>query len=239
MNDSSVDANGLGRRRPQAGPPLAPLAAISLVLLLAGLVVGVVRAGGVMPLPYGSATEIQDYVARHHAAAVALAVGTFGSSIPLAIYAATASARLRQLGITAPGATIALAGGLLASTGLALSSLTTWTLSRPEVTSDAALVRALYYLTYLTGGPWHVVTLGLLIAGIAVPGLIVRLMPLPVAWTGLVIAGIAELTTLVLIWPGLSPLLPLARFTGLIWLIVAGALLPLRRLNKQEATARL
>ena len=217
---------------------MAPLAAISLVLLLAGLVVGVVRAGGVMPLPYGSATEIQDYVARHHAAAVALAVGTFGSSIPLAVYAATASARLRQLGITAPGATIALAGGLLASTGLALSSLTTWTLSRPEVTSDAALVRALYYLTYLTGGPWHVVTLGLLIAGIAVPGLIVRLMPLPVAWTGLVIAGIAELTTLVLIWPGLSPLLPLARFTGLIWLIVAGALLPLRRLNKQEATAR-
>jgi len=217
---------------------LAPLAAISLVLLLAGLVVGVVLAGGVMPLPYGSATEIQDYVARHHAAAVALAVGTFGSSIPLAIYAATASARLRQLGITAPGATIALAGGLLASTGLALSSLTTWTLSRPELSSDAALVRALYYLTYLTGGPWHVVTLGLLIAGIAVPGLIVRLMPLPVAWTGLVIAGIAELTTLVLIWPGLSPLLPLARFTGLIWLIVAGALLPLRRLNKQEATAR-
>jgi len=217
---------------------LAPLAAISLVLLLAGLVVGVVLAGGVMPLPYGSATEIQDYVARHHAAAVALAVGTFGSSIPLAIYAATASARLRQLGITAPGATIALAGGLLASTGLALSSLTTWTLSRPEVTSDAALVRALYYLTYLTGGPWHVVTLGLLIAGIAVPGLIVRLMPIAVAWTGLVIAGIAELTTLVLIWPGLSPLLPLARFTGLIWLIVAGALLPLRRLNKQEATAR-
>jgi hypothetical protein len=217
---------------------LAPLAAISLVLLLAGLVVGVALAGGVMPLPYGSATEIQDYVAGHHAAAVAIAVGTFGSSIPLAIYAATASARLRQLGITAPGATIALAGGLLASAGLALSSLTAWTLSRPEVTSDATLVRALYYLTYLTGGPWHVVTLGLLIAGMAVPGLIVGLIPRPVAWAGLVIAGIAELTTLVLIWPGLSPLLPLARFTGLVWLIVAGAFLPLRRPNKQEATAR-
>jgi hypothetical protein len=217
---------------------LAPLAAISLVLLLAGLVVGVALAGGVMPLPYGSATEIQDYVAGHHAAAVAIAVGTFGSSIPLAIYAATASARLRQLGITAPGATIALAGGLLASAGLALSSLTAWTLSRPEVTSDATLVRALYYLTYLTGGPWHVVTLGLLIAGMAVPGLIVGLIPRPVAWAGLVIAGIAELTTLVLIWLGLSPLLPLARFTGLVWLIVAGAFLPLRRPNKQEATAR-
>jgi hypothetical protein len=234
MNDSSADTNRAVVRQSQGGPPLVLLASVCLVLLLAGLVVGVALAGGVMPLPYGSATEIQDYVAGHHASAVAIAVGTFGSSIPLAIYAATASARLRQLGITAPGATIALAGGLLASAGLALSSLTAWTLSRPEVTSDAALVRALYYLTYLTGGPWHVVTLGLLIAGIAVPGLIVGLLPRPVAWTGLVIAGIAELTTLVLIWPGLSPLLPVARFTGLVWLIVAGALLPLRRRNKQE-----
>ena len=236
MNDSPLDRNGAAGRPPQGGPPLALLAAISLVLLLAGLVIGVALAG-VMPLPYGSASAIQDYVAGHHAAVVAIAVGTFGSSIPLAIYAATASARLRQLGITAPGATIALAGGLLASAGLALSSLTAWTLSRPEVTSDTALVRALYYLTYLTGGPWHVVTLGLLIAGIAVPGLVVGLLPRPVAWAGLAIAGLAELTTLVLIWPGLSPLLPVARFTGLIWLIVAGAMLPLRRRNRQDAEA--
>ena len=67
--------------------------------------------------------------------------------------------------------------------------------------------------------------------------LIVGLLPRGVAWTGLVIAGIAELTTLVLIWPGLSPLLPVARFTGLVWLIVAGALLPLRRRNRHEAQA--
>src|SRR5215212_1747656 len=234
MNDSSVDTNRVGRPA-QGGPPLALLAAISLVLLLAGLVIGVALAG-VMPLPYGSATAIQDYVAGHHDAAAAIAVATFGSSIPLAIYAATASARLRQLGITAPGATIALAGGLLASAGLGLSSLTAWTMSRPEVTVDAALVRALYYLTYLTGGPWHVVTLGLLIAGIAVPSLIVGLLPKAVAWTGLVIAGLAELTTLALIWLGLSPLLPVARFSGLVWLIVAGVMLPLRRRNRREVT---
>src|SRR5438046_95949 len=123
MNDSSLDTTKAVGRPPQGGPPLSLLAAISLVLLLAGLVIGVALAG-VMPLPYGSATAIQDYVAGHHTAAVAIGVGTFGSSIPLAIYAATASARLRQLGITAPGATTALAGGLLASAGLALSSLT-------------------------------------------------------------------------------------------------------------------
>jgi hypothetical protein len=234
MNDSNGDRND--GRPVQGGPPLALLAAISLVLLLGGLVIGV-ALGGVMPLPYGSATAIQDYVAGHHGAAQAIAVGTFASSIPLAIYAATASARLRQLGITAPGATIALAGGLLASAALSLSGLLAWTLSRPEVTSGVTLVRALYFLTYLTGGPWHIVTLGLLIAGISVPGLILGLLPRLVAWTGLAIALVAEVTTLALIWPGLSPLLPLARFTGLIWLIVAGAMLPLRRRHKQDERA--
>ncbi|MGX9792446.1 hypothetical protein [Mycobacterium sp. MMS18-G62] len=232
MNDSLVDQS---RRRPQGGPPLAMLAVISLVLLLAGLAIGIALAG-VMPLPYGSATAIQDYVSGHHGAAQAIGVATFASSIPLGIYAATASARLRQLGITAPGATIALAGGLLASAALGLSGLVAWTLSRPEVTSDGALVRALYYLVYLTGGPWHVVTLGLLIAGIAVPSLIVGLLPKAVAWTGLVIAGLAELTTLALIWLALSPLLPVARFSGLVWLVVAGAMLPLHRRNRREVT---
>jgi hypothetical protein len=232
MNDSLVDTTRAGGRPPQGGPPLALLAAISLGLLLAGLASGV-ALGGLMPVPFGS--EAQDYVAAHHDAAQAIAVGTFASSIPLAIYAATASARLRQLGITAPGATIALAGGLLASGALSLSGLLAWTLSRPEATTDPALVRALYYLVYLTGGPWHIVTLGLLLAGISVPSLIVGLLPRSVAWTGLVIAAVAELTTLALIWPGLSPLLPVARFTGLIWLIVAGAMLPLRRRDRQQA----
>ncbi|MBW8710091.1 MAG: hypothetical protein JF631_03120, partial [Mycobacterium sp.] len=91
MNDSSVDTTRAGGRPPQGGPPLALLAAISLGLLLAGLASGV-ALGGLMPLPFGS--EAQDYVAAHHDAAQAIAVGTFASSIPLAIYAATASARL-------------------------------------------------------------------------------------------------------------------------------------------------
>ena len=43
MNDSSVDTNSAVGRPPQAGPPLALLATISLALLLAGLVVGVGR----------------------------------------------------------------------------------------------------------------------------------------------------------------------------------------------------
>lgn len=204
------------------------LASISLVLLVAGLAIGGAVAG-VPPLPFAVGSAVSDFIVAHPAAIQTAAVGTFASSVPLAIYAATASARLRQLGVTAPGATIALAGGILAAGALGLSGLLLWTLSRPEVTADEPLVRALYFLVFLTGGPAHVVALGLLIAGIAVPSLILVLLPRWLSWAGLVIAALAELTTLVLIWPGVDVLLPVARFTGLVWLIVAGALPPARR----------
>ncbi len=163
--------------------------------------------------------------------------------MPLTVYAATASARLRQLGVTAPGATIALAGGVLAGGLLALSGLLQWTLARPVVRGNEPVVRALHDLVFLTGGAAHVVFLGLLVAGIAVPGLLLQLLSRPVALAGLVVAGLAglvvaglaELTTLTLIWPALSPLLPVARYPALVWLIAAGLLLPRRRPRRGPA----
>jgi hypothetical protein len=215
---------------------LGVLAAISFGLLVIGLSIGA-ALGGVPPLPYAPSARVLDYVRGHSDAVRVASVFVFGSSVPLAIYAATASARLRQLGVTAPGATIALAGGVLAAGALGMSSLLLWPLAERDVTADPALVRALYYLVYLTGGPAHVVMLGLLVAGMAVPILILRLEPRPLAWTGLAIAVIAELTTLALIWPAVSPLLPIARFGGLVWLLVAGARLPHRRANRNARAA--
>jgi hypothetical protein len=204
------------------------LSLISLGLLFGGLAIGV-ALGGVMPLPYGPAAPVQAYVRAQPIAVQVIATAAFGSSVPLAIYAATASARLRQLGVTAPGATIALTGGTLAAGALGLTGLLGWTLSRPEIGTDIALVRAVYYLVFLVGGPGHIVALGLLVAGMAVPCLILGLTPRTVAWIGLVIAVLAELATLVLVWPALGVILPIARISALVWLVVAGALLPLRR----------
>jgi hypothetical protein len=207
---------------------LVLLAVICLGLLFGGLAIGV-GMGGVMPLPYGPVTAVQAYVRAQPVAVQVIATAVFASSVPLAIYAATASTRLRQLGVTAPGATIALTGGTLAAGALGLTGLLAWTLSRPEVGADAALVRALYFLVFLVGGPGHIVALGLLVAGMAVPGLILGLTPRPVAWTGLAIGALCELTTLVLIWPELGVLLPVARVSALLWLVLAGAVMPLRR----------
>lgn len=214
--------------RQQGGPPLVLLAAISLLLLLAGIATSA-ALGGVFPSPFGDASTVRDYFARHPDAVLASAFFAFAAAVPLAIYAATVSARLRTLGVTAPGGTIALAGGLLSAAMLSLSGLLQWVLSRPAVRTEAPVVHALHDLSFLTGGVAHVVFLGLLVAGIAVPALLLRLLPRPLAIAGLVIAALAEVATVSLIWPAASVLLPIARFPGLLWLVVAGLLLPSRR----------
>jgi hypothetical protein len=81
-----------------------------------------------------------------------------------------------------------------------------------------------------------VVALGLLVAGVAVPALIIGLLPRPLAWAGLAIAIAAELSSLALLTPDLAILVPIGRFPALIWLVVAGVLLPRRRSARGTAS---
>ena len=203
------------------------LSVLCVALLFGGIAVGV-ALGGVMPLPYGPVAAVAAYVRAQPAAVRVIAVATFASSVPLAAYAATASVRLRRLGAAGPAA-IALTGGALAAGAMGLCGLLAWPLSRPEVAADTTLVRALYLLVFLVGGPGHIVALGLLVAGIAVSGLSRGVLPSPVAWAGLGIAALAAAATAVLIWPDLGVILPVARVLTLSWLVLAGALLSLRR----------
>lgn len=171
-----------------------------------------------MPLPYGPAGAVTSYVRAQPVAVRIIAVATFASSVPLALYAAVAGARLRQLEARTSAA-IALTGGVLAACALGLAGLLGWTLSIPEVGANAALVRALYLLVFLTGGPAHIVALGLLVGAIAGSG--TGVLPRPVARIGLATAILAELTAVVLIWPALGVILPVARVLALTWLMVA------------------
>jgi hypothetical protein len=198
------------------------LAGLCIGLLFGGLAVGV-ALGGIMPLPYGPAAPVQHYVQTQPLALHIIAVAVFGSSVLLAVYAAAVSSRLRGLGVTGAGPTVAVVGGTLAAGALAVTGLLGWTLSRPEVAGDPALVRGLYYLTFLIGGPGHVVALGILIAGIAASGVLPR--------TGIALGALCAMTMLVLAWTALGPLLPVARVAALAWLLVAGAQLPTRHNN--------
>lgn len=197
---------------------LTVLSLLCTGLLFGGIAIGVAM-GGVMPLPYGPLGAVVAYVRAQPTAVRVMAVATFASSVPLAVYAATAAARLRQLGAGAAGAAIALTGGVAAAGALGLSGLLGWALSWPEVSVDTGLVRALYLLVFLTGGPGHIVALGVLVGGMAAPG---GVLPGPLARIGVAIAVLAESAAGVLVWSAMGVLLPIARVVALAWLVVAG-----------------
>ncbi len=210
-----------GRRHREGGPPLlVPVLAFAVLTV----VVAVLGAGG--PRPAATATEVLAYNAGHATVISVAAALLLGSTFPLVIGAVTVYRRLRRLGVTAPGPLMGVAGALLAATSLAASALFSWTATQTAGLGDPALARALSTLSFATGGIGFVAPYGLLIAGIAVPALILRLLPRALAWTGLVVAVLAILTTFALISDVLYPLLPIGRFGGVLFLIAAAALLP-------------
>lgn len=171
---------------------------------------------------------------HHGGAAHASAFFTVAAAVPLAVLTAVATTRLRTLGLDVPGRIIAQLGGTLAAAMLAVSGLCTLALTQPHVADSPGAVRALYGLTFATGGLGYVVFSGLLLAGISVAGLIGRVLPRPLAWAGSALAVVCELASLCVAFSDLDFLLPIGRFGGLIWLLALGFLLPATRRELRE-----
>ncbi|WP_020662903.1 DUF4386 family protein [Amycolatopsis benzoatilytica] len=205
--------------RAQAGPPLLAPALAFAVLTIASAALG---ATGTRPDT--SATDTAAYLAAHQGVVRLLSFAVFGASVPLVVWAATVYRRQRRLGVHAPGAMIGLAGGVLSAAALATSGLVTWV--SVQSSDTPGLARALTSLAFASGGPGFVVPLALLIAGLAVPALFRKLLPRWLCIAGLAIAAAAVLASFSLLSPALYPLIPVGRFGGLVWLIVASVLLP-------------
>jgi len=221
-----------------AGPPLAVPAAVFTGLSLVSLVIGALMTGGTPPpIPFDATDESLRYFVDHSTAVRIAAFLQFGSAIPLGIFTATVVSRFQFLGVNVAGITIALFGGLAASFFCASSGLTLWVLSSPGVAELASNARVLQLLAFATGGPGHVVTLGLLLAGISIAGGVTRKLPRWVMWFGVVVATIAELSTLTLISEGAAFLLPLARFPAFIWMLCVAFTLPSRRHARMSSSA--
>lgn len=219
------------------GPNPGILAAVSLGLAVGSLLCSAILTGGqAFVSPFSSADQVADYFHGNPEAVRLASMLQFGSAVPLGIFAATVYARQLRLGVRVPGPGIGFFGGITASIFLMLSALLSWVLSRPEITTDVTLTHAMWFLAFITGGTAYVVGIGLLVAGIAVPALILRLVPRWLAWTGLVIAALSELSFLSMAVEPFQVLLPIGRFGGLIWLIAVGFLLPRTRAaaNRQE-----
>ncbi|WP_067718213.1 hypothetical protein [Nocardia yamanashiensis] len=215
-------ASPLERPARSLEPPLGAPGAAAAGLFVAGLVISTVRAGGSpFPSPFGTAGDALVYFRDHPAAVRTGAVLQYAAAIPLALYVAAAVTRLRRYGDDF-GTALATIGGVLATVFLLASGAVSWVLTVPEVTADLSTVRAVHTLAFLLGGPANVMTTGLLIAGIAIGAQARNMLGPWLIRIGLGIAFVAMLTTIALTFTGAAVLLPIARFTGMAWLIVAG-----------------
>lgn len=199
------------------GPHPGIVGAVSLALVIASLLVAAPMGGSPSFGSLAGAPQDQYGTAMQWSAMLLL-----GSAVPLGILAATLYSHLRGQGFRVPGPAIALFGGIVASSILMLSALVTWTLSHEAIASDPRLARASELLAQSSGGVAHTLGLGLLVAGIAVPGLLGRMLPAPLPWAGLVVAAICEVSVLSLVIAPLGFLALLGRFAALVWLVVIG-----------------
>jgi hypothetical protein len=203
----------------EGGPPLWIPAGVFAVLTIAAAALGAAA-----PWAGASPAEVAAYAAAHPTQGAVQAMLLFGSAFPLVVWVATAQARVRRVGVTVPGPTIGLVGGILAAAALVLSALSSWVSVQPGIAPD--VVFALRTMGFAAGAAGFVVPVGLLLAGFAVPALLRGLLPRPLAWAGLAVAAAAVLATLTLVVPALNPLLPVGRFGGLLWILAASVLLP-------------
>lgn len=206
------------------GPHVGAVAIVALLLTLAAVAAPILITGQHPYIdPAASAAEAAAQAAER---GMALQLSGFllaGASIPVAICAAVWAAALRRRGLTVPGPTIALAGGLLAAGSLLTCGITQWAVGRSGSSLDPATAVLAAQLSFGLGGVGFAVPFGVMLAGVAVPGLLARALPAPLAWAGLCLAALAEVSWFALLTPVLFPVLPVARFGGLAWLVLAGA----------------
>ena len=188
------------------------------------------------PGPWESGETIVTYFQTHPHAVLMCAFLQFGAAIPLGIFTATMVSRLRFLGARAAGADIALFGGLMTAFNIAISALVLWVMAYPGIADVNGVVRALYYIVFAVGGVGFSVPMGLLIAGISIPALVLKLLPKWLIFFGLTLGVIGELSFFTLAIPSAVFLIPLTRFPSFVWLIFAGFKLP-SRVGTPEVTS--
>jgi hypothetical protein len=211
------------------GPNLLLLTLIYLVFL----VLGAARVSASFHIPLDSAGNAVAFVAANGRSITWGSFFELASAMPLCVFVAATTSRLRFLGVRAAGESIAFLGGIIATMMLMLSALSTWSLTRPGVAGAVGAVPALQALGFIGGGPGFVVPLGLFLAGVSLTAGIPRLVPRWVMWLGMVTAVACELASFTLINFTAGYFIPVGRFISIIWMIAVALTLPIEKPAKR------
>lgn len=204
-------------------PARTALPVLASTLAFTVLTAGYVGVNSGVPHPDTTSASVLAYDTAHRGLLELGAMLLLASASALTV---AATLIYRAVSARMPGVPpIAMAGGLLAAGGLTASAVFTWAGSRLPGTASPDLARVVAGLGFVSGGCAYAVGFGLFVLGVAVPALLGRVLPRPLAWTGLLIAAAAALSAIGLIVPGLLFLLPVVRFGGLLWLLATAIVL--------------
>lgn len=178
--------------------------------------------GASFPTPYDPVEKAQEYYGNFQVVIQTYAFFIFWSALPLGIFTAFVTNRLKLFCNNHRGIGIATFGGYAAAIFIAFSWLCTWVLPQPGIASEPGITRGIQLLGFQAGGTGNVVMSGLLILGISVTAGLAKAIPKWVKWFGIVLAVISLVSMLNMVFPQASILLPLGRFLGMIWLVIAG-----------------
>jgi hypothetical protein len=209
------------------GPSLVLLGTIHILLFAAGLVAAAtLRHGAPYINPFAAAEAVRAFFAQNPTAVRVSNFFLFASAVPFGIFVVTMVSRLQFLGVRAAGTKIALFGGLTAANALIVSGLFGWVLSLPDVAASVSMVRAILFLSFLFGGAAYAVGFGLLAAGVCVTSYFSRLLPRWLIVLGMLVAVAGEFSSLSLLAYPANFLIPITRYLGFIWLMLAAVKLP-------------
>jgi hypothetical protein len=215
------------------GPSLILLAMAHILVFAAGFVAAAaLRHGASYVTPFAPAEQMRAFFAQSPAATRVSNFFLFASAVPFGIFTVTVVSRLKFMGVRATGTDIALFGGLTAAIALFLSGMAGWILSVPEVWGSTPVVKALDFLNFLAGGVLYAVGFGLLAAGVSVTSYFMRLMPRWLVALGMLLAITGELSSFSLVAYAANFFIPITRFVGFLWMLMAAVALTGRSVPK-------
>lgn len=181
------------------------LAGVSFAaLFIGGLLLSSLLGTGTYPSPFDSEAAAASYFAGNRGTVLTQGIAHALAAVPLALFAGAVGNRRAHI------------AGWAAAVALAASGLLNVIIPVLGVTGDT--LHTLHYLTFLTGGQIHVPLLGILVAA----GTRARAATAP-RWTtalGVVAAGLAVLSLVSFATEAAMLLLPLGRFTAILWIVI-------------------
>jgi hypothetical protein len=182
-------------------------------------VIPILAPGARIPNPFGSDEAARAFLLNNSEAIRISSCLQLVSAVCLAALGATMTSPHKSDRDASARLGLTLAGSVGAAVFLAAAALCSWALASPGAIDPGSAFRTLQFLPFLMGGPVWAGFFALFLAGVVWNE--VSLLPKWAVWTGCLLSVISALAMFVMLTITVSVCLPISRFLGFVWLILA------------------